>query len=174
MRIVERKQRFDPDTGQHCGHSLTTRYYRCDYCGEVLPASEGGCRPNLLVDLKYEAGCDTCFGSDGDEFALAEALGADVWPLLDQPYSFCNNWNDDGCGGVLHTCEPSLALELLASTLSDIPEPHPPEGMEPLRDVFCLEGAFRAARVRAARKLVADGKETAESLGALVREGGRG
>ena len=166
MRIVERKQKFDPDTGQHCGHSLATRYYRCDYCGEALPPSECGCRPNLLLDLSYEPGCDTCFGSDGDEFALAKALGTDsMWPLLAQPYSFCNNWNIDDCGDDLPTCEPSLALEFLASMFTDMPVPHPPEGMEPLRDVFCLEGAFRAARVRAARKLVADGKETAESLG---------
>ena len=166
MRIVERRQRFDPDTGQHCGHSLATRYYRCDYCGEVLPPSECGCRPNLLLDLRYEPGCDTCFGSDGDEFALAKALGTDsMWPLLSEPYSFCNNWNIDDCGDALPTCEPSLALEFLASMFTDMPVPHPPEGMEPLRDVFCLEGAFRAARVRAARKLVADGKETAESLG---------
>jgi hypothetical protein len=126
-----------------------------------------------LLDLKYEAGCDTCFGSDGDEFALAKALGADVWPLLAQPYSLCNDWNGD-CGGASYTCEPLLALEFLASMFSDMPAPHPPEGMEPLRGVFCLEGALRAARVRAARKLVTDGKETAESLGALVREGGCG
>lgn len=173
MRIVERKQKFDPDTGQHCGHSLATRYYRCDYCGEALPPSECGCRPNLLLDLSYEPGCDTCFGSDGDEFALAKALGTDsMWPLLAQPYSFCNNWNIDDCGDDLPTCEPSLALEFLASMFTDMPVPHPPEGMEPLRDVFCLEGALRAARVRAARKLVADGKETAESLGLVT--GGRG
>lgn len=169
MRIVERRQRFDPDTGFPCGHSVATRYYRCDYCGEVLPASEGGHRPNLLLDLEYGAACDTCFGAAGDEFDLAKMLGADVELLLAQPYSFCNSWNYND--GEESPCEPLLALELLAAEFDDIPAPTPPDGMEPLRDVGrCLDGAFRAARVRAVRKLIADGKETAESLG-LEKEG---
>lgn len=161
MRVSETRPRFHPETGRECGTLRRTLNHRCDYCGEILPSSEGGFVPNLRLRLDYEPGMDTCFGSDGDEFALSEEHGIDMGAFLGQPYCFCNTWNQDGGDP---RCEQALALEFLACVFSDMPETHPPEGMAPLMDVRSFEGAFRSARVRAASRLIGDGVVTPEQL----------
>ncbi len=161
MRVSETRPRFDPETGRECGTLRRTLHHRCDYCGEVLPSSEGGYAPNLKLRLDYGDCIDTCFGSDGGEFALSEEHGIDMDDFLGQPYCFCNAWNQDGGDP---RCEQALALELLSCVFSDMPETHPPEGMAPLRDARCFDVAFRAARVRATAKLIEDGVVTPEQL----------
>lgn len=157
MRIIEIKPRFHPETGKPCGTIEKTLHHRCDYCGKILHS------PDLTMHLDYGECVDTCFGSDGDEFAFAEEYNVDIYPLLNRPYCFCNFWNNEGVGNPL--CEQGLALEFLASKFSDVPKPCPPDGMLPLNDIQDLQAAFRAARVRAAKKLLTSGEVTPEELG---------
>jgi len=162
MRVSEAKTRFDQETGEPCGTLRKTRHHRCDYCGRVLPATEDGYAPVLSLDMSY-GDSDPCFGSGTGEHGLIERHGSGaVHAFLGQPYAFCNEFNHDGCGAPL--CEAALALELLACTVDGVPEPVPPEGMGPLDGVRDFDSAFRAARVRAAAKLIADGEVPPEEL----------
>lgn len=165
MRVSETRPRFDPETGRECGTLRRTLHHRCDYCGEVLPCTEGdpdgGYAPNLTLQLDHGA-CDPCFGSRGDEYAFGrKGPQFDVSAFLRQPYAFCNDWNREGDRSL---CEQALALEFLAGAFDDMPSPQPPPGMEPLRPVDDLQGILRSARVRAADKLVSDGTVTIEQL----------
>jgi len=173
MHIRQIKPRFDQTTGKQRGTMSVTLHHRCDYCGEVLPSTEGsdcGYTPNLTLRFDY-ADSDPCFGSSGGEYAFSEKYGGavfgqkgpwfDMGSFLGQPYSFCNDWNREGDRAL---CEQALALEFLAGTFDDMPSPQPPEGMTPLQETLDLQGALREARIRTASKLLASGVVTAEQL----------
>lgn len=160
MRVFEIKPRFDQETGEPCGTMEKLLHHRCDYCGQVLSRTEEGYCPQLAVNFDY-GDSDPNFGSGGDEYKFGEEHGVRIWSLFEEPFCFCNYWNNDEGQW---PCEGMLALEFI-SKFDDMPDPRTPAGMAPLGVVDDLWDAFRSARVRAATKLIKDGTVTVEQLG---------
>lgn len=162
MRVFEIKPRFDQETGEPCGTMEKLLHHRCDYCGEVLESTAEGYAPQLTVHFDY-GDSDPNFGSANGEYEFGNEYGVSIFSLFDEPFCFCTEYNS--CDYKSAFCEEFLALEFLASKFSDLPATRQPDGMEQLRDLGDLWSAFRAARVRAATKLIKDGTVTVEQLG---------
>ena len=163
MRVFEIKPRFNEATGELCGTMKKLLHHRCDYCGDVLSLTDGGYGPQLTLDFNCHDS-DPNFGSANGEYEFGEEHGVDIWSLFEAPFCFCNHWNNgDDDDNRRWPCEGMLALEFI-SKFADMPDPQPPDGMVPLGAVDDLWGAFRAARVRVASKLIKDGAVTIEQL----------